>query len=215
MRLPLRHSLLAAALLGTYALAHALEPVAPARHAPVAALPMTLAPWTGVTAPPLSAEVMKTLGADEYIRRWYRVASPAVDPTSSFVEMDVSYYAQPRVGATMHSPLNCLPGTGWKIVKIDTVALPGLRDVHVRTLTVERRRHGYAMAYWFQSGDRILAEEASTRFQLLGDALRRRPSDAGLVRVMAPIDATGAAHNAVLAFASRLVPDLTRVLTAS
>ena len=215
MHVPLRHALLAAALLGTYALTHALEPVAPARHAPVAALPMTLAPWTGVTAPPLSAEVMKTLGADEYIRRWYRVESPLAQPRSQVVEMDLSYYAQPRVGATMHSPLNCLPGTGWKIARIETVALPGLRNVHVRSLTVERRKQRYAMAYWFQSGDRILAEEASTRFQLLGDALRRRPSDAGLVRVMAPVDAAGTAHDAVRAFASRLVPDLTRILTAS
>jgi EpsI family protein len=214
MPVKLRQALLAAALLGTYALTHALEPVAPARHAPVSALPMTLAPWTGVTAPPLSAAVMRTLGADEYIRRWYRAGSGVASDRPEFVEMDVSYYAQPRVGATMHSPLNCLPGTGWTIARIETVALPGVRNARVRALTVERRNRRFAMVYWFQSGDRILAEEAATRVQLLGDALRRRPSDAGLVRVMAPVSATGSAHAAVLAFASRLVPDLTRVLSA-
>ena len=220
MRVPPRHALLAALLLGTYALTHALEPVAPAHHVSIGAIPMTLVPWTGVTAPPLSAEVMKTLGADEYIRRWYRSESIVnresriVNRESRIVEMDISYYAQPRVGATMHSPLNCLPGTGWQIAGMETVALPGMREIRVRALTVERRQRRFAIAYWFQSGDRVIAEEASTRFHLLGEALRRRPTAAGLVRVMAPVDASQSAHDAVLRFASRLVPELSRVLTS-
>jgi hypothetical protein len=54
--------------------------------------------------------------------------------------------------------------------------------------------------------------ELSTRFHLLADALQRRPTGAGLVRVMAPITPNGSAEDAVLGFASRLVPELARVL---
>jgi EpsI family protein len=213
MSMSLRHLVLAAAFLGTYALTHTLEPVAPAQRAAIARIPMTLSPWNGVTAPPLSAEVMKTLGADEYIRRWYRTGTDGTNRTSRVVEMDVSYYAQPRVGATMHSPLNCLPGTGWRIVRVDTRALPGQPDVHVRLLEVQRRTRRFAMAYWFQSRDRSVADEGSTRLRLLADALQRRPTAAGLVRVMAPADGSHSADDAVLAFAATLLPELRRVLS--
>jgi EpsI family protein len=82
----------------------------------------------------------------------------------------------------------------------------------VQALTVQRGQHRFAMAYWFQSRDRVITGEASTRFHLLADALQRRPTDTGIVRVMAPISDAASAHAVVLAFASRLVPELSRVL---
>ena len=210
----LRHALLALAFLGTYGFTRIVAPVAPAVPAALGELPMTLTPWSGFIAPPLPPEVAKTLAADDYIRRYYaRPTALALQaPAHEAVEMDVSYYAQPRVGANMHSPLNCLPGSGWQITAMDTVALAGLDGVHVQALTVQRGQHRFAMAYWFQSRDRVITGEASTRFHLLADALQRRPTDTGIVRVMAPISDAASAHAVVLAFASRLVPELSRVL---
>ena len=213
-----RHVLLALAFLGTYGFTHIVAPVAPAVPAALGELPMALAPWAGFTAPALPPEVLETLAADDYIRRYYaRAQAPALPdsanaPRQEAVEMDISYYAQPRVGANMHSPLNCLPGNGWQITDMDTVALAGLNNVRVQALTVQRGQHRFAMAYWFQSRDRIITGEASTRFHLLADAIQRRPTDTGIVRVMAPVTDPSSARAVVLAFASRLVPELTRVL---
>jgi EpsI family protein len=238
-----RHALLALAFLATYGFTHIVAPVAPAVPAALGELPMALAPWAGFTAPALPPEVLETLAADDYIRRYYaRAKAPAlpdsakapalpgatgasalpgaaggsalqgVAPAQEAVEMDISYYAQPRVGANMHSPLNCLPGNGWQITDLDTVALAGLDNVRVQALTVQRGQHRFAMAYWFQSRDRVITGEASTRFHLLADAIQRRPTDTGIVRVMAPITDAASANGVVLAFASRLVPALTRVL---
>ena len=210
----LRGGLLALAFLATYGFTHIVAPVAPAVPATLGELPMTLTPWAGFTAPPLPPEVLGTLAADDYIRRYYaRAGAPAPQgATQEAVEMDVSYYAQPRVGANMHSPLNCLPGNGWQITGMDTVPLTGLNNVRVQALTVQRGEDRFAMAYWFQSRDRVITGEASTRFHLLADALQRRPTDTGIVRVMAPVDNATSAHAVVLAFASRLVPELTKVL---
>jgi EpsI family protein len=210
----LRHALLALAFLGTYGFTHMTAPVAPAVPAALGELPMTLAPWAGFTAPALPPEVLETLAADDYVRRYYAraTAAQAHGAAQEAVEMDISYYAQPRVGANMHSPLNCLPGNGWQITDMETVPLVGVEKAHVRALTVQRGEHRFAMAYWFQSRDRVITGEASTRFHLLVDALQRRPTDTGIVRVMAPISDATSAHAVVLAFASRLVPELTRVL---
>ena len=210
MRPSIRHGLLALAFLATYGFTHAVAPAAPSVPPAIAALPMTLVPWSGVEAPPLDPETAKVLAADEYVRRYYYAGSPA--DSREAVEMDISYYAQPRVGANMHSPLNCLPGNGWKITKIDTVTLAGGSGARVRALTVARGQHRVAMAYWFQSRDRVVSGEASTRFHLLADALQRKPTDAGIVRVMAPFTGATSAESVVLAFAARLVPELTKVL---
>jgi EpsI family protein len=207
MSSPLRHLLLAAGFLATLGFASTVKPVAPLAVAPLATIPMTLAPWTGTSAPPLAPDVQKTLAADQYIRRYYAV------PGDEAVEMDIAYYAQPRVGANMHSPLNCLPGSGWRIASVEEIPIgDGADAVQVRGLTVERGVHRYAMAYWFQSRDRIVSGEFAARFYLLGETLRRRPTDAGLVRVMAPITESGSAYTAVLSFASRLAPELAKIL---
>lgn len=208
----LRHLLLAAAFLATYGFTKAITPVLPASLAALRDLPMALDSWSGVVAPPLDPEVAKTLAADQYIRRYYSTRGRPDAASRQFVEMDISYYAQPRVGANMHSPLNCLPGNGWQISSVDDVMLPGAPNVQVRALTVQRGERAFAMAYWFQTRDRVVSGELSTRLHLLGDALRRRPTDAGLVRVMAPVTDSSSARDAVLSFASRLVPALSYLL---
>ena len=207
----MRNALLAAAFLAAYGFTHLVTPVAPPALATLATLPMQLAPWRGREAPPLSPDVLATLAADDYLRRYYISGRRGV-------EIDISYYAQPRVGANMHSPLNCLPGNGWKITDVAHVTLSAgagrgaLNGAQIRAMTVQRGNRRFAMAYWFQSRDRVVSGEFTTRFHLLADALRRRPTDAGLVRVMAPLTEKNGAEQTVLAFAARVVPELAKLI---
>ncbi len=200
---PTRSALVAAAFVATYLLTHAVAPASPVSTPSLAALPFELAPWTGLEAPPLTPEVAKILAADEYVHRFYSSAQGAI-------EMDVSYYTQPRVGTTMHSPLNCLPGNGWEIASAAMRPLSTATGTwDVRELTVRRGNSTYALTYWIQSRDRVVANEVSARVHLLGDALRRRPTDASLVRVMMPAAGAGVAERATLAeFATRLIPEI-------
>jgi EpsI family protein len=114
----------------------------------------------------------------------------------------------------MHSPLNCLPGTGWEVASVATRQLPAsgaaARTFDIREMTVVRANTRFALTYWYQSRHRIISDEFSARFHLLGDALQRRPTDAGLVRVMMPIaSGTGAAErDAIARFAQVLVPQI-------
>jgi EpsI family protein len=118
--------------------------------------------------------------------------------------MDVAYYGQPRVGANMHSPLNCLPGTGWTMGEPQTTRVG---DWDVREVQVTRGRARFAMAYWFQSRARIESDEIAARLHLLGDALRRRPTDASVVRLIVPAtDVPAADHAKLTGFAAQLIP---------
>lgn len=201
LQMPARSALVAAMLVATYLLTHVSAPAATAAAPSLESLPFHLSEWSGVTAPPLAPEIADTLAANEYVRRYYQ-------GPQGVLEMDVAYYAQPRVGTTMHSPLNCLPGTGWEVASVTTrpVDTP-VGTWGVRELTVERGATRYALTYWFQSHDRIVADELSARFHLLRDALRRRPTDTGLVRVMMPVSGSGIEErDTIAAFAANLIP---------
>lgn len=192
----------------TFAVSHAARPVAAPRTVAMQAIPMTLSAWVGQSAPPLDPETARVLGADQYVHRYYA----AGDATP--VEMDVAYYSQPRVGATAHSPLNCLPGNGWRMSE------PSVREVHtatgtrlVREVTVARGESRWAMIYWYQTPHRIDHDEFASRWHLFTDALQRRPADTAMVRVMAPLsDHDAAGRDAVAAFTSELIPQVERAL---
>jgi EpsI family protein len=199
---PARAGIVAAALAGTLVLTQATAPAAPLAAPDLASVPLVIAPWKGAAAPPLAADVAEVLAADQYLRRYYR-------GPRGVIEMDVAYYSQPRVGATMHSPLNCLPGNGWEVTHVSTRTIAGAGEWPVRELTVERGRTRYALTYWFHGRQRVLADEVSARFYALADAVRRRPADAGLVRLMTPVAGSGDNERAMLAsFAERLIPEL-------
>ena len=55
------------------------------------------------------AETESVLRADDYLARTY------TGPEGRSASFYVGYYATQRTGATYHSPLNCLPGSGWEM----------------------------------------------------------------------------------------------------
>jgi EpsI family protein len=206
---PLTLWIVAAIFAATLALAHAATPVEPESQPNLDAIPFALGAWTGATAPPLDPQVARVLAADRYVHRFYRADRAAI-------EMDVAYYSQPRVGANMHSPLNCLPGNGWTMgAPVMTNVDAGGQRWQVRSVTVSRGAAHFAMAYWFQSRERVVGDEIAARVHLLGDALRRRPTDAGIVRLIAPVSGSPAFDQAALTdFAAQLIPQLAALLQA-
>jgi EpsI family protein len=166
-------------------------------------VPLRLTPWVGKEGPPLSAEDAGVLAPDGYLHRYY------MDPRGT-IEMEVTYYRRPRVGANMHSPLNCLPGNGWRIVESRTSRLvTPIGPWPTRELLVQRDASRYALTYWFQSRSRIVADDFAARWYVLADALRWQPTGAGLVRVMMPAARDGAEERTILAeFSARFMPAL-------
>ena len=198
--------LLTIAFAGTYAVTKAASTVPTLAPPNLEALPLRLDGWQGHPAKPLDPEVAKVLAADHYLHRYY------LHDLGGAVEVDVAYYSQRRVGASMHSPLNCLPGNGWTVSEMQTLQLPTSRGpVEVREMIVRNNKAVFALAYWYQNAGRVLTGEANMRLTLLGDALRRRPADVGLVRVMAPMTGEYATvREAVRDFSVLLLPELER-----
>jgi EpsI family protein len=163
----------------------------------LAAIPLTLAAWSGSDVP-LDAETIRETGADAYVTRTYAAASDAP------VDLYVAYYAQQRPTVSIHSPLNCLPGTGWETLDVSTIDLP---VGQARRLIVRKNLDRALVLYWYAIHGRVVASELASKAWLLHDAMRFGRSDAALVRIVVPIARSNEdADRESRAFARALLP---------
>ena len=186
----------------------------------LASLPYAIGSWSGADDESLDRETAAQLGADAYLTRTYSNRVPAAGASSAEeteppVGLYVAYYASQRPGVSIHSPLHCLPGTGWEPTAITTVPIAGADGPvgSVRQLIVRKHLDEAAVIYWYQLHGRVVASEVRSKMFLLTDSLRFRPGDAALVRVVVPVTtAPATAARRGLAFVRDLLPQLAPVL---
>jgi EpsI family protein len=171
----------------------------------VSRLPWTVGAWRGQDAP-IDDDVVRQLGADSYTSRAYTAGRSEVD-------LYVAFYAGQSPGDSIHSPLNCLPGTGWEPESVSTVAADAAHPAgRMRRMVVRKEDEQALVLYWYQVHGRMIASEWSSKAYLLGDSLFMRRSDAGFVRIAVPFAAGAAAADAdARAFAAALMPSLDRL----
>ena len=169
----------------------------------LATLPYTLGQWNGIDDS-MDAETAAQLGADAYVTRTY---TNGAEPPVGFY---AAYYASQRPGVSIHSPLHCLPGTGWEPLDVATVSLTsGGASGDVRRMVVRKNLDRAVVIYWYQLHGRIVANEITSKLYLLADSLRFGRRDAALVRLVVPVlDQPDAAAAHGRSFARELLPRL-------
>ncbi len=113
--------------------------------------------------------------------------------TSGDVNFYVAYYDTQKAGSSIHSPRSCLPGGGWVIKSLDTVAIVGV-EFNGKRLNVNRALIQYGdskqlVYYWFQQRGRIITNEYMAKWYLFWDSLTRNRTDGALVRVISQLKA--------------------------
>lgn len=144
------------------------------------ALPLAIGEWHGRDEGQLDAQTESILRADAYTLRTYGRGGP---PLSLFV----AYYGTQRAGHTMHSPLNCLPGTGWTWVDRDRVRVTtdAGADIEVNRNVASKDGASALVYYWYQSHGRTIASDYRNKLALMYDALALHRSDGAIVRIVA------------------------------
>lgn len=142
-----------------------------------------LAPYGPSRAVPIPPAEERILAADDLLFRRYRLADGR--PADLFV----AFYGRQRSGSSIHSPRNCLPGSGWEPVAhsvrtVDTDRGPGRVNEYVVENGDGRRAVVY---YWYQGRGRMVADEFRVKWYLLEDAVLRRRTDESLVRLVVPL----------------------------
>lgn len=189
------------------------EPTPP--RTPFDRLPMSIGSFTGSRSTDLEQRIIDVLGVEEYVNRSYRSASSPL-PVGFFL----GYWASQREGDTIHSPMNCLPGSGWQPVSTSRIALPGGPEgSELNRVIVEKGGERLLVFYWYQSHGRIIASEYWSKIHMVLDAMRTARTDAAMMRVVVPIPrsipgAEAMAEQEGLKFVRELLPLLDRHLPA-
>jgi EpsI family protein len=132
----------------------------------------------------LGADVLGVLRADDYMARSY------AGPGGQQAQLFVAYYRSQRAGESMHSPKNCLPGSGWEPVVNDEVPLAaGGHGAMINRYVVENSGDRALILYWYQAQGRIIANEYWGKAYLVWDAMRNGRRDGAIVRVWVPMSA--------------------------
>jgi EpsI family protein len=147
----------------------------------------------------LDNETLKVLRASDYLLRDFR------KPDGKVANLYVGYYASQRSGATYHSPLNCLPGSGWTLSEPGkaTIALPNGKSFIANKYVIQNGDYKSMMIYWYEGRGRSVASEYWGKVYTVFDSVRLRRSDGAMVRVTVPIRSSEVeAEQSALEFAS-------------
>ena len=152
---------------------------------PLSEFPAQLGAWQqrGADAR-FDALTESVLLADDYLSRDYALADGR---TANFY---VGYYASQRSGATYHSPLNCLPGSGWVMNEPGRLLIQpaaGGAPIEANRYIVEHDSSRQVLLYWYQGRGRAVASEYWGKIYTVLDSIGRRRSDGAMVRVMVPV----------------------------
>jgi EpsI family protein len=149
-------------------------------------------------------ETLAVLRASDYLLRNYR------SDDGRTVNFYVGYYASQRDGATYHSPLNCLPGSGWVMSEPGrvTIAPKGRAAFVANKYVIQNGDHKEVLVYWYQGRGRSVASEYWGKVYTVVDSVRMRRSDGAMVRITTTIhDSKPAAVESALKLATDLAAD--------
>ncbi len=142
------------------------------------------------------------LGVDDYTFRDYSSGNARINFYASF-------FGANNRDKGFHSPLNCMPGSGWDIASTENIALqlPDGQEVLVRKMLLVRGSDYQVSLYWYQCRSRIIASEYWERVYRVLDSVRYSRTDGAFIRLIATgSDAEGQALSQLKDFASQVIP---------
>jgi EpsI family protein len=147
----------------------------------------------------LDDATLSVLRASDYLLRDFQ------KPNGQMVTLYVGYYATQSNGATYHSPLNCLPGSGWVLSEPGkaNITLPDGTTFVANKYVIQNGDYKSLMVYWYQGRGRSVANEYWGKVYTVLDSVRLRRSNGAMVRVTVPIGGSeSVAEQAAIEFAN-------------
>jgi EpsI family protein len=203
----LRLFVAALVLVGGIFATHSIKPsTAPQAHRPLQKFPSAIALWHSKDLP-YEPDVVKEIGVDDYTNREYFGDGRPI-------ELYIGYYKDQRSGDVIHSPKNCLPGSGWEPVRSTLLQIGSVdKPVLVNEYIVEKGKSRDLVLYWYQTHGRIVASEYWAKFWLVADGVRHRSTDGAMIRIWTTAeDGEESAQTRATDFARRVYPQVSEFL---
>lgn len=190
---------------GLYLQARQGKEVVP-RAPEAASFPNQVGSWTGQDEP-IAPNILKALGPGDFLSRTYTTPAAGVP----YVDFFIGYFPSQSTGDTIHSPKNCLPGSGWTPMETGYLQIPiaGRPPLQVNRYIIAQSSSRDLVLYWYQAHGRTTPSEYWARLYLVADAIHMNRTDGALVRIITPIaqsESISSAQRRAVGFAQQVVP---------
>jgi EpsI family protein len=147
--------------------------------------PMQIGDWQGTTTK-FSQRVYDILGVDDSLLANYR------NQNTGDIQLYIGYYKSQRQGDIIHSPKNCMPGSGWNITESSLIPL-NLKNregksIKVIKLVLQNGPLREVALYWFHSRGRVINSEYSQKIYLVWDSITKHRTDGSFIRLTSLIN---------------------------
>lgn len=174
------------------------------------AFPTAIGDWQGRGATFLEDEILNILKVKDYVMRRY------VDSAGRSLWLYIAYWDSQRKGVQIHSPKNCLPGSGWEPLEASKITIPlppPYSPITVNQYLIQKDRNLQLVLYWYHSQGRATAGEVAARIEMVKSAIARNRTDGALIRVSSPIyDSVPATSERLVKFIQAMYPVLGQFL---
>lgn len=132
----------------------------------------------------LNDKIQEVLRTDQTLLRHY------IGKNGKKVELFIGYFRDQKFGAQVHSPLHCLPGSGWTIIHHGKLQLPfNLPEGHANQLHIVKNDENQFVLYWFNSDGNLVKNEFDLKIRLLINAFKNRATSVYFYRLCVPFAA--------------------------
>jgi len=162
----------------------------------------------------ISDSEAQVAGFTDYALRVYEndILDENGEPTR-WASVYLGFYDSQTQGRTIHSPRNCLPGSGWEALESTTSRLPIDGGVPVNQYLLQNGDLRALVLYWYQGRGRVAHDEYMVKWDLFRDAALHQRTDEALARIVVPIDGDpDEALEFATSIALQVIPGLNSVL---
>ena len=173
-----------ALLLAAAVYLHVHSDISVPMNRPLDQFPADVGSWRMSGESTLSEEVLQLLRPTDYLMREY------VGPAGKRVELYIGYHNGGKKSGQIHSPKQCLPGSGWfKVSSIPTEMDVAGERVHLVQAVYRQGETKELFLYWFQVKGKTLSDEYGLKFAEIENSILYRRRDASFIRISVPFTA--------------------------
>jgi exosortase D (VPLPA-CTERM-specific) len=175
---------------------------------PLSQFPAQVNGWRTTSQSEFSGRVSSLLKPTDYLQRSY------VDRTGNMIELYVGYHDGGPDSGDIHSPRQCLPGSGWhKVASKDHQIETSAGRLNLVEAIYQKGDTQELFLYWYQVKNSSITSEYRLKLARVINSLKEGRRDASFVRVTVPMQVGAGDADAIgLAFLREFYPLIAQYL---
>lgn len=139
--------------------------------------------WRMTSQERLSDDILSVLKPTDYLSRRYE------DGSGARISLYIGYHDGGKASGDIHSPKNCLPGSGWQQLSSGRMDIKEpLGTINLTRAVYQKGEYRELFLYWFQVRNKTLSDEFSLKLAGITNSIMHGRKDAAFIRISIPFE---------------------------